>query len=445
MVLGDQRGSAPLSDTERQEIRDIALDLQAEIRRQRAANGQDGRLVRDPLLRVREKQVVNPHVPIGWPVMPRGLLPKLTAYYQKIARRLLRFYINPIVIQQNEYNAAAADAMTELHTALAGLEARLGQLNEQSAHAGQSLGSLDERVGTLEMAARQKAEFETIDLRLQRLENWRRAEQSQASRVPEDQAFGAPSSTAPVQIDYFLLGAKYRNRSQMNAWMTDYDDLWAGLLARSEGKAHPLPPVLDIGCGRGEYVGHLLRLGVPAYGIDLDPDALAIGQAKGLDLRNADAAKHLASLEDESLAGVVMIQVVEHFEPQPLLNLLRTIKRKLVPGGLVLAETINPACLYALSNWYLMDPSHERPVHSETARFLMLQAGLEHIEIRFLHPVPAEQKLSRVIEERNGSSDIAILRRELQPNIERLNQILYGPQDYAAIGYKTAQTLTEEG
>ena len=74
--------------------------------------------VRSSLALMTAKESVNPHVPIAWPTWPPGLLPKLTAAVQKVVRRLLRWYINPIVEQQNAYNAATTATVTQMSNAL---------------------------------------------------------------------------------------------------------------------------------------------------------------------------------------------------------------------------------------------------------------------------------------------------------------------------------------
>lgn len=399
-----------MSHSEPEELEATLLALQQVIRQHRQASVEPFPIPpADPLARVRERQVVNPHLPIGWPVMPAGMRARLIAYAQKVVRRLLRWYINPIVAQQNEFNAAVTDL---LETVLAGGEARA-----------QHLQVCDERL------ARIGGEQEVTRLRLQRLENGRR----EAAALVRQPAVDAPQG----DIDYFLLGALYRNPMQMANRLGDYDDLFRDLIEKARQSETPLAPVLDIGCGRGEFVSHLISLGLPAYGIDLDADALAIGQAQGLDLRQVDAFAHLADLPDASLAAVTMIQVIEHLEPEAMLSLLKSVLSKLAPCGLVVAETINPACIFALSNWYLMDPSHRTPVHSETARFLMMQAGFHRIEIRFLHPVPEEGQLRNVsLADEGLSPATSRLVEQMQRNTEQLNQLLYGPQDYAAVAYK---------
>ena len=402
-----------MSSTEDREIRAILVELQEEIRRHRLALGDLGAMPPpDPLARVREKQAVNPHLPIGWPVMPPGLVPKLVAYAQKIVRRLLRWYINPIVAQQNEFNAAVTDL-------LASQQARLDQLSQAA-----KLSSIAESLTALQHQV--EADLETIRLRLQRLENWRRDEMARNEPTPTK---GEPAA----RIDDFLWGALHRSRSQMAARLHDYDDMLTNLLSAAD----PLAPVLDLGCGRGEFVGHMVALGLPAYGVDINAEALAIGRAEGLDLRHEDALTHLKNLPDNSLRGVTMIQVVEHFEPEALLDLLQWIERKLKPGGLVLAETVNPESIYALVNWYLRDPSHRTPLHNATLRFVMAQAGFHRIETRFLHPVPEKERLQADANvQAPADPAIAALVSQVQHNTALLNRFLYGPQDYAVLAYK---------
>jgi len=73
--------------------------------------------------RLEETKWVNPHLPIGWPVMPRGLFPKLSAYSKKIVRIALRWYINPLVDQQNKFNSTAADELTMLAREIVAMQA----------------------------------------------------------------------------------------------------------------------------------------------------------------------------------------------------------------------------------------------------------------------------------------------------------------------------------
>jgi hypothetical protein len=129
-------------------IREIVAELQAEVGRYQPdapveprgprAYRRGGEDDSDPLARMRLFQHVNSHLPIGWPDMPPGLLPKLQAYAQKIVRRLLRWYINPLVDQQNLFNTAVTEAVAGLALRMEHQEQLLRELQrkvERSEHA----------------------------------------------------------------------------------------------------------------------------------------------------------------------------------------------------------------------------------------------------------------------------------------------------------------------
>ena len=458
------------SDSASSDIREILEHLQEEIHRHRLALGELGAIEKpDPLAQVRQHQWVNSHLPIGWPVMPKGIIPKLVAYAKKIARRLLRWYINPLIDQQNAYNAAVSELLSRFET-LAGertqclrdleaqvqrleplralpqrlqtletsvvelrqaLEAQVDQLSHLTeGEVGEPRGSLAERVSRLQEVLEDDRgqlahEREVTRLRLQRLENWRK------KRAREERR---PAVTTPPPLesrfDSFLLGLEQRGEGVVHGRLSDYDDVFADLQQAQQQGTRPRKPVLDIGCGRGEFVAHLSSLGLGAYGIEIDEDAIEVARDKGLDVRHDEALAHLQSLPDGSLAAIVLIQVIEHFGVGDLLSLFRLAAEKLGPGGLVVAETINPQCLLASSSFYLLDPEHRTLLHPLMTKSLMEQAGLWKVETRYLHPVSESARLERVPEGAPGHAG------SLNRNTDKLNRFLYGPQDYAAIAYK---------
>ncbi len=221
----------------------------------------------------------------------------------------------------------------------------------------------------------------------------------------------------------------------MAPFLDDYDDIFTALSQSQQQGDEPVRPILDVGCGRGEFVEHLTDLGLSAYGIDVDVDAVEMGRSAHRDVRQEDVFLHLSSLPDDSLAAVTLIQVIEHFEIVDLLRLFKLVFQKLAPGGFIVAETINPTCLLALSNWYLLDPSHRTPLHPQMTRFLIEQAEFERVDIRFLHPVPEGGRLA-LLPAPESAPDLRLWAERLNCNFERLNDFLYGPQDYAVIAYK---------
>jgi 2-polyprenyl-3-methyl-5-hydroxy-6-metoxy-1,4-benzoquinol methylase len=145
-----------------------------------------------------------------------------------------------------------------------------------------------------------------------------------------------------------------------------------------------LAPVLDLGCGRGELLRLLREAGIDARGVDADADMVAYARGEGLEVEQADAVAHLESLEDGSLGGVFAAQVLEHLPPPALVRLVELAHTKLRPGGLLVAETINPLSPLALRN-YFSDLTHAQPLVPETLALLVRQAGFGLVETRFLN------------------------------------------------------------
>jgi hypothetical protein len=129
--------------SERAEAPDVAAILEAlrgEVRARRAAQGEDDpgaggveRELRHALEEIEIARVVSAH----WPLEGKGLYERGWALVNKVVRRYLRWYINPIVEQQNAYNEASARAVRllveangELRRELAELRSRLDERPE---------------------------------------------------------------------------------------------------------------------------------------------------------------------------------------------------------------------------------------------------------------------------------------------------------------------------
>src|SRR5262249_55165125 len=180
------------------------------------------------------------------------------------------------------------------------------------------------------------------------------------------------SERAPQSSLFDYVGFEQRFRGDPSVILANVEKRYADVLATS-------PPVLDIGCGRGELVGLLGERGIEAYGIDLDASLVAEANAHGLDVRLADAVAHLESLEPASLGAIVTTHVVEHLELDDLIRVLELAVSRLRPGGVFIAETPNPASLIVLGNSYILDPTHVRPLHPSLLAFLCESAGFREV------------------------------------------------------------------
>lgn len=185
-------------------------------------------------------------------------------------------------------------------------------------------------------------------------------------------------------------------------------------------------PVLDIGFGRGEFLELLRDLGVEASGIEVDPALVESARERGLRAETGRAVEYLSSVPDASLGGLVMIQVIEHLTPQHVVDIVKIAADKVRPGGRVMVETVNPTSLFTYAHALWVDPDHVRPVHPNYLGFLFAEAGFASVERVDRSPVPENESLELLPGEDEQT-------KRLNVNFERINALLFGPQDYAIV------------
>ena len=188
-------------------------------------------------------------------------------------------------------------------------------------------------------------------------------------------------------------------------------------------------PVVDLGCGRGEFLELLAAAGVEAFGVESNANAVRECRDKGLHVFHGDLVGSLRERRAGSLGGVYASQVVEHLPPVALGALLAEAHRTLRSGGLLVLETPNPASVLSFHGTFIRDPTHERPLHPETLRFLAAAAGFSDARIETRNPVPEHGRLRSL----PGSVLPPPAVRLLNENVELLNALLFAPLDYALI------------
>jgi len=185
--------------------------------------------------------------------------------------------------------------------------------------------------------------------------------------------------------------------------------------------------VLDIGCGRGEFLNLLREHGIGGRGLDLNHEMVEVCRAQGLEAVEGDALGYLRSLPDQSLGGLFAAQVAEHLEPDYLLELLEEAFVKLRPGSAIVLETINVSSWFAFFSSYIRDITHVRPLHPDTLSYLLTAHGFQEVTVRYSAPYPERDKLVRVTGE-------GVVEDAINANADKLNALLFTDMDYAAIG-----------
>jgi SAM-dependent methyltransferase len=177
--------------------------------------------------------------------------------------------------------------------------------------------------------------------------------------------------------------------------------------------------VVDLGSGRGEWLTLLRAHGVPAHGVDANEAFVAAGRSHGLDMVHGDAVAHVQNLPPESVALVTAFHLIEHVDVDTLLALLSAAHRALRAGGGILLETPNPNNLRMAACDFYNDPTHRSPLPPDLTEYLVTACGFVDVEVR---PMNA-----------------ALCPFEPHGEMERLvADALYGPQDYAVLGYKSS-------
>jgi O-antigen chain-terminating methyltransferase len=186
--------------------------------------------------------------------------------------------------------------------------------------------------------------------------------------------------------------------------------------------------IIDLGCGRGEFVEILHNQGKQAEGVDISASMLKEAEKKNLKCLPKDILQFLKEKEDNSIGGIFSSQVIEHFSPEYLKEVTIESFRILRKNAPLVLETINPLSLFALSNIFFLDVTHQKPLHPEFMRYLLESTGFSGVEIRYSDELNKEK-----LEEINSGEPIA---RVFNSNVDKLNKILYSSPVYAVIGKK---------
>lgn len=319
-----------------------------------------------------------------------------------------------------------------------GLTAALSGLSDELMKRYETLALDDQRAGARleELGAALAVVQQTTNTLRRELAHGLTATSAPAAAVAEPAA-AAPAAGSPQQMlasdrvfsqQYASFEDLYRgSEDDIRARMADYVTLFAGAT-----------DVVDIGCGRGEFLGLLRDAGITARGVDLNHEMAERCRARGFTVDETDALSFLTAAAPESLGGLIACQVVEHLEPDYLLRMLAAAQLALRPGAMIVLETINPACWSAFFDSYVRDLTHVRPVHPDTLQFLVRAAGFGEVRVQGRSPYPPAGRLQAVPPAAVAASEHAgpllAVMQTVDAHAERLNSLFFTDRDYAVIG-----------
>ncbi len=387
---------------------------------------------------------VNPHVHIEKGSAPKRLL-------KRFIRKMVYWLLQPVVVQQSGYNTLTNDVTNQLRDSICvlkdvvasqqaliqeltgQLDAVKNRISEMENKVPNQIDLLDKQIkGALGAAQRELTEqryaLSTVTAQVAEGAAGLTEQGRELSRIAEQ--VGAvdirvtdlekPEDSVNDYMDYAAFENQFRGsqeeiRSRIRRYLTYFS---AG------------DKVLDLGCGRGEWLELLKSIGAEPVGVDLNENTVSLCRRKGLSVVQDDLFDYLERQEDSSLDGITAIQVVEHLTPVQLLRLTQLCYRKLKFGGHIIFETQNPAVVYTMTNYFLVDPTHIRPVHPTWAKYVLENTGFS--DVRLDYPEYAWVTDGSIPPLDISGSDTAVFNQQ----ISYLNNLLYGSTDYAIIAVK---------
>ena len=328
--------------------------------------------------------------------------PLNAALFDLLERRIVDVAMSrsaSIIKDLAETNTALAETNTALKQAIAGAEERLTHLNAVTR------GDFENRLISLNQAlvsyvdakqelnldifATREIQSEIVSAMRQSIDVIRRQSATASSPRPHQQS-SQLSSVAPIIDDglYVALENHFRgSRNVVAERQREYVDLLPGTITTET-------PLVDLGCGRGEWLLVLRDLNIPALGVDSNTVCAAECRESGLLIEEKDLLDFLETRPDQSVGAFTLFQVLEHLPFPVLVEVLRHIRRTLVPGGLLIAEVPNAKNLRVASGTFWIDPTHQRPLFPELLLFLATEVGFSKTDGRYVNDLSPEHDLA---------------------------------------------------
>ncbi len=228
--------------------------------------------------------------------------------------------------------------------------------------------------------------------------------------LPDTNGFGLFKDMFYHRLENQWRGAPEEIARRLRVYLPDVEAAWI----RTGEK-----PVMDIGCGRGEWLGLLREQNIAGFGIDTNAAQIEEAKESGLDLRLGDALKALANMEDNSLSVISAHHLIEHLPFDAVAWIVREAGRVLAPGGLLLFETPNTRNVLVGATTFHTDPTHIKPMPEQVMGVLFETAGFYPVDIRHLNP---HERLGEFLDTADFNDELA--------------HLMFGPQDLAILGIK---------
>lgn len=401
-------------------------------------------------------------IPYYWSFGPAGI----KTFLKRVVRKLLKCLIPPILEKQNRFNAHVVRCLNALSglfahanvqaEEIASLKRELSSYREETEKQAKELSAYREEnekqtkvLQEMMQLIGQKASVQQLnsaedqlrDLR-QKIDNLdRQADASSAATAKLLMKYRSNEDITVIQedkderheqkkpntgesvytiLDYFKFQNYFRGTRSV---ISEKQKMYLPYFQNSAG------PVIDVGCGRGEFLRLMKDNHITAFGVDLYPEYEVEGEINGLDVRQGNGIEFLKN-SDLKFGGIFSAQVIEHISFSELQELCAAAYEKLLPGAYLVLETPNPTCLAVYTATFYVDPTHNKPVHPLLLEYILKEVGFSDIQIVFTEASRLDVPLPLI------ESDAIHNLQEINNAITRVSNLLYGSVDYAVIARK---------
>jgi SAM-dependent methyltransferase len=349
-----------------------------------------------------------------------------------LVKRVLQQLLTPIFERQSAYNAVNARLAASLCERLERMEERVASaLDGLRAEETAFLDTLRETITRqLEDLAQQLATaLQGLQVEVASQSRERRAQERHLTRLLDEVR---KHLSDPLPQELSQASARKEQRS-LDAFFAAFDERFRGTRTNIKEQLRvyltPLKeakigtsgnPIVDLGCGRGEWLELLQEEGMQGIGVEHNRVLVDECRQAGLNVVERDILTYLCALPNSSVSGVTGFHIIEHLPFEVLLDLFDETVRVLQPGGVAIFETPNPQNVLVSTLGFYNDPTHRTPLPSTLLKFIAEVKGLQHIKLLQLHPFPETHKVQE------AGLEVA----------RRINELFYGPQDYGLVGWK---------
>ena len=324
---------------------------------------------------------------------------------------LLKFLIEPVVEEQNQFNAAIVRSLNVMRNDHVVFQAATDFLCDETRQQKLAVDTMSQK--TQEQFEKLQQELQTS---IEQLKQQTRAVQNKVEILEKWQQQDDIYQT----IDYFKFQEYMRGSyGEIKAHQQEYVNYFAKCTS-----------VIDLGCGRGEFLTVLKEHGIKATGVDSYKKSVDYCRTRGLQVVQRDAIEYLREQKAESIDGVFAAQFIEHIPTKALLELCKESYRVMKPESYIVLETPNPMCLSVYMNSFYLDPSHKNPVHTHLMEYLMKECGFDDVHVVFTEASKVGYRLPLLDAE--YCKNLA----EFNDGVNLLSDIVFGSQDYAIIAKK---------